>query len=208
MTFPNNKISLAILEVGDVGSGKTSLARRYAENNYDKGYKETIGIDYFCKKVEYNNEKYDVKIWDSAGQERFQNMTKNYIKKAKVVLFCFDLSSNDSFSRATGWLNTIKENRQSSTQIFLVGTKSDLVNEEKVSLITETKEIKEFIKAHNSKFFKTSAKDGEGVTELFTECIKQIHKEKESLYENNQNKNVVLDKELHKKKKKKKKRKC
>lgn len=36
-------------------------------------------------------------IWDTAGQEKFFSLTKNYFKKADGVLVVFDLTDKSSF---------------------------------------------------------------------------------------------------------------
>jgi GTPase SAR1 family protein len=36
-------------------------------------------------------------IWDTAGQEKFFSLTKNYFKKADGVLVVFDLTDKPSF---------------------------------------------------------------------------------------------------------------
>lgn len=38
-----------------------------------------------------------VSIWDTAGQEKFLAITKNYFKKADGVLIIFDLTDKNSF---------------------------------------------------------------------------------------------------------------
>jgi GTPase SAR1 family protein len=40
-------------------------------------------------------------IWDTAGQEKFLSLTKNYFKKADGVLVVFDLTDKVSFDRTS-----------------------------------------------------------------------------------------------------------
>ncbi len=43
--------TLKIVIAGDGASGKTSLCSRYAQDNFGKQYKQTIGLDFFSKRL-------------------------------------------------------------------------------------------------------------------------------------------------------------
>uniref|UniRef100_A0A8C7Y0D2 RAB28, member RAS onco family n=1 Tax=Oryzias sinensis TaxID=183150 RepID=A0A8C7Y0D2_9TELE len=42
---------LKIVVVGDGACGKTSLATRFAQESFGKQYKQTIGLDFFLKRI-------------------------------------------------------------------------------------------------------------------------------------------------------------
>jgi Ras-related protein Rab-28 len=42
---------LKIVLIGDGASGKTSLSTRYSQENFGKQYKQTIGVDFFLKRI-------------------------------------------------------------------------------------------------------------------------------------------------------------
>ncbi|XDV37870.1 hypothetical protein PO909_007442, partial [Leuciscus waleckii] len=42
---------LKIVLLGDGASGKTSLAIRFAQEAFGKQYKQTIGLDFFLKRI-------------------------------------------------------------------------------------------------------------------------------------------------------------
>lgn len=69
------KINLIVL--GDAAIGKTSLLRRLDKRDFVPNHLKTIAVDYIM--LEYHNEEDDkripVKIWDTAGQEKFKNIT-------------------------------------------------------------------------------------------------------------------------------------
>lgn len=44
------------LFVGEIGVGKTSLIKRYVENNFSDTYKSTIGVDFAVKEVNNHND--------------------------------------------------------------------------------------------------------------------------------------------------------
>ena len=45
-----------------------------------------------------------VKIWDTGGQERFNNLVSSYLKTADGIVFVFDLTSQDSFIDLRDWI--------------------------------------------------------------------------------------------------------
>jgi len=49
--------------------------------------------------IRVDNSEVTVCIWDTAGQEKFFSLTKNYFKKADGVLVVFDLTDKNSFDR-------------------------------------------------------------------------------------------------------------
>jgi GTPase SAR1 family protein len=46
-----SKICFKISLLGEGEVGKTSIARRFAEDTFEKGYVPTIGVDYQTKKI-------------------------------------------------------------------------------------------------------------------------------------------------------------
>ena len=43
-----------------------------------------------------------------AGQERFWNITKNYIKGADFLILIYDITDDDSINRLSIWVENIK----------------------------------------------------------------------------------------------------
>ena len=104
--------------LGDAGVGKTSLVKRFVNNDFQKYYIETVGIDYMERLVEIpanaayeatiDNVTYEdtsggdveigvdlvqLQIWDTAGQDRFR---EEKIQPEKN-LFCLNFGG-DSLS--------------------------------------------------------------------------------------------------------------
>jgi small GTP-binding protein len=61
-----------VVVIGPPATGKTSLVRRYTHGTFERGYKQTIGVDFEVKTIPWNNNiTIHVQLWDIAGQERF-----------------------------------------------------------------------------------------------------------------------------------------
>lgn len=67
--------------VGNEGVGKTSLLRRFVKGEMQDGESvvSTLGYDDSLElKVRINGEDFKIKFGDTAGQERYANLTKSY----------------------------------------------------------------------------------------------------------------------------------
>ena len=162
------KYIIKILTLGDTMVGKSSIVLRFSENKFDDNQFATIGIDFKTKYIKIADSSVKVLIWDTAGQEKFQNIAKQYYKGANGVLLIYDIGSRKSFERIDFWLKELKENnRIDELFICLVGNKVDL--EDKRVITTE--EGEKYAKDNNILFFEVSAKTGKGVVELFNKVI-------------------------------------
>lgn len=68
--------------VGNGAVGKTSMIRRYCRGIYTDEYKKTIGVD-FLEKTRYIDslcEDVRMMVWDTAGQEEFDTITRTYYR--------------------------------------------------------------------------------------------------------------------------------
>ena len=78
-----NKIEIKIITLGDSHVGKTSLILKYIEDKFSSIYVSTIGIDLKFKDIILKDgTEAKLTLFDTAGQERFRSIAKNYIKKA------------------------------------------------------------------------------------------------------------------------------
>ena len=164
------KYILKLLTLGESQVGKSSILFRYSDNKFLLTKAATIGIDMKSKIIKSGNEKIKVSIYDTAGQERFRSIIKNYYKGANGVLLVYDITKRDTFKKLDFWLEDLKNNSDDIDNlfIFLVGNKSDLEENREVSL----EEANEFAKSKKLPYMEVSAKSGKNVKELFEKTIK------------------------------------
>ena len=163
------KYIIKILTRGDTEVGKTSIVLRFSDDKFDDNQFATIGIDFKTKYMKMGDSSVKVLIWDTAGQEKFQNIAKQYYKGANGVLLIYDVGNRKSFDRVEFWLKELKENnRIDELFICLVGNKIDLEDKRVIS----TEEGEKYAKNNNINFMEVSAKSGEGITDLFSKAIK------------------------------------
>ena len=161
---------IKILTLGDTEVGKTSIVLRYSDDKFQDSKTATIGIDFKIKIIKKGKEKIKVSIYDTAGQERFQNIVKHYYRGANGVLLVYDITKRKTFEKLNFWINDLKENSDNLENLFvyLIGNKNDLEENREVSY----KEATDFAKEKNFPYIEVSAKTGYNIHKLFDETIK------------------------------------
>ena len=166
-----NEFIYKILLLGDSSVGKTCFLMRYIDNTFQEIHMSTIGLDYKIKNIELEGGKTaKIQIWDTAGQDRFRAITKNYYKGAHGIVLLYDITNQKTFDNVKNWINQIKEEVTDKVCIILVGNKIDA--EEKRVVTTEQGE--KMGQDFGLMFFECSAKTGENITLAFDEIIKKI----------------------------------
>ena len=106
------KYIVKILTLGDSSVGKSSIVLRFSDDDFNDNQFATIGIDFKTKYIKMGDSSVKVLIWDTAGQEKFQNIAKQYYKGANGVLLIYDICCKKSFERVEFWLKELKENNR------------------------------------------------------------------------------------------------
>ena len=170
------KYTFKILTLGESGVGKTCILRRFVENKFLKNHLATIGIDFRAKTIQINGYEVKLKIWDTAGEERFRNITNQYYKGADGIILVFDLTNFDTMNKIRDWYDQIKNNTSSNDiGLVLVANKSDLKRE------VSNEECLNLSKELNIQLYETSALTGEGVNEIFEYITQEIISKKNYL---------------------------
>ena len=157
-----------VLLLGDSDVCKSSLILRYTEETFNSKLVNSIGVDFKMKKKEIDGKIIKIQIWDTAGHERFRSITYSYYRGANAIIIVFDLSDKKSFISITEWLKQIEKHAKENVFKFLVGNKSDLIDERKVTY----EEAKQYADEHDLPYIETSAKEGININELFDTSIK------------------------------------
>ena len=99
-----------ILILGYADTGKTSLIQRYINNEFFELVQSSLGLDFREKKVQISEkEKIVLKLWDTAGSEKFRSIAQNYFTNSDGIILCFDSSDKETFDNLNGWVNYINE---------------------------------------------------------------------------------------------------
>lgn len=112
-----------------------------------------------------------LQIWDTAGQEKFRSVARNYYRGAAGAVLVYDVTNKDSFEELSSWLSDIRAMAPSTICVVLAGSKSDLQNQRQVS----TEEAAEFCsEKHISSAHETSSYTGSNVEECFLSVVSTI----------------------------------
>ncbi len=149
------------------------------------------------EKIKYLNEKKIlIKIWDTAGQEKYAVMAKNYYQRAHGIILTFSLNERNSFINLKNWLSAIKDSTSEEIPLIIIGNKKDLIDQREITI----EEIKDKANELNIEYFETSAKENLYIDEAFEKIIekvfnnnyinmKKLNENAFGLKENNNNKN-------------------
>ena len=199
-----DKYEFKIVTLGDPGVGKTSIFRRFVEDNFDPNQLSTLGINLFTKIIKIKNKELVLKLIDTGGQEKYRAIAASYFRRADVILFVFDLNNSGSFESIQYWLDFFEENN-TGTNIknkFLIGNKNDLeqkVDQDLIDKLTEK---------NNILYMSTSAKTKHQIEQLFEYIGGELCKLLENNTKNNNGKKKSTGKVLSKTNLKKDKKKC
>ncbi|OHT01478.1 Ras-related protein RIC1 [Tritrichomonas foetus] len=161
-----------LLVVGESGVGKTCMLLRFADNKFEENFLSTIGVDFKVKEIMVDDKKVKLQIWDSAGQERFRNITASYYRNCSAIIIVYDITNHDSFDRVQQWVTDVR-GFVPDAPLLLVGNKCDLEEDRKVT-IEEGKGLADKL---GFVFLETSAKTALNIENVFMEMSKTLIKQ-------------------------------
>ena len=168
MSSNEDNIDLNIILLGDSSVGKTSLLKKYIDDQFEEAYMSTIGVDFKEKKISLNELNVSLKIWDSAGQERFKSIAKTFIKNADGIMFVYDITHSETLDNLKSWIRQSEDLTEKYK--IIIGNKGDIGDKRQVS----EDSLKNFCKAQKIKGIEVSAKLGTNVKVAFETLVQLI----------------------------------
>ena len=163
---------IKVITLGNSEVGKSSFIIKYIDNSFTLYYTATLGIDFKQKKIKLKDGR-DVRlrIFDTAGQERYKSVSASFIKKADGVILIYDIGNLESFEAVENWIKSIREIGKDKLPIILVGNKCDLSDDKRMISLKEGQDkANEF----NIPFYETSCKEGINIKEVFEKLVDDI----------------------------------
>ncbi|XP_052817055.1 uncharacterized protein LOC128243360 isoform X2 [Mya arenaria] len=170
---PNYKIILC----GEYGVGKSSLFRRFMNDTFteERGKKSSIGLDQAIQCFSVAGEDVKLTLWDTGGMERMSFIGQSYYRGAHAALLCYSMTNKETFSILSQYILDIVMNAEGA-KIFLCGNFADCESDDRVN---ET-DIENFTRECGnvlSGSYQVSCKDRTGVTEMFRDMARVLHRE-------------------------------
>lgn len=178
--------------LGKEYGGKTSLVYRYLHERFSDSvpYQATIGAAFGAKRVEVAGKPVVMGIWDTAGSERYEAMSRIYYRGARAAIVCYDLTDKSSFDKTKFWVDELQKN-EPGCRIYLCGTKKDLIGPGKGRREVDCHDVSDYANAIQATVFETSSKTGENIHEMFLKIAQDFLRDNE-LASGTRNENVLL----------------
>jgi len=163
-------LKLKVLVLGDSGAGKTAVVRRIIKDAFTESYSATVGVDFSVKVINIGQDfEIRLQLWDLAGQDRFNHLSRLYYREASGGMLVCDESRPNSLTSVHRWKGELDARLQYQVPAALLVNKADLVEFEDEGiadkLIEETCD-----RLKIGSWSRTSAKDGYGVDD----CVKAL----------------------------------
>ena len=168
----SNNLNYKIILLGDQNVGKTAMINKYLTNSFSFYGIQTTGVNVENKELIIDNNKITFKIWDTAGQDRYRNLTAMNIKEANIILLICDITNIESFNSLEYWYNQTKEYIDINEVLYaVIGNKNDLFE----SQIVLEENIEAFAEKINGYFYLSSSIDENSVHNLFKDITEKFY---------------------------------
>ncbi|XP_054726042.1 ras-related protein Rab-23 [Anastrepha obliqua] len=164
------EIAIKVVIVGNGGVGKSSMIQRYCKGIFTKDYKKTIGVDFLERQIEIDGEDVRIMLWDTAGQEEFDAITKAYYRGAQACVLTFSTTDRASFEAIRDWKRKV-ENECNEIPTVIVQNKIDLIEQSVVS----ADEVETLARQLNCRLIRTSVKEDVNVASVFRYLATKCH---------------------------------
>lgn len=155
-----------------------------------------------CYSTDNSHLKIKLQIWDTAGNQRFYSLTKNYYRGANGILLVYDVSDRKTFENIKFWMKTVCDHCTEHVETYLIANKCDTnYNSTLISQVDDVnhqlhrkvsrQEGEALAQQYGIKYIETSAKSNINIENVFLNITKSIKtKMEKQFYQVNQtNKN-------------------
>jgi len=163
-----------------LGKNKSEIKIYSNKNNVDKKtidkMKSSQMKKYLKVKTQTNDDNilYDLRIWDTSGQERFSKLISSYYKNLSAAIIMFDITNIRSFHSVNSWHKQLFENLNEQNKnhfpIVIVGNKSDCKNHRSIDYEDAIKLAEKL----NCLYVETSVKDDVNIKSVFEKIIEKL----------------------------------
>ncbi|MBY0545338.1 MAG: GTP-binding protein [Gammaproteobacteria bacterium] len=184
--FPIHKIVI----LGDTGTGKSSLIKRFVHNIFSMHYSKNKDVN-FAMADRTHSEGWKatpckLRLWDVPGDQLDSINLGIWMKEARAIILCFDLERPKTLTNLEQWLKKCPQ----GLPIILVGTKSDLVDDIQDST---REDARQFGVNNELPYLETSAKNDVHLDALFEAAVEMIPLQKNDNESDNENESDIAN---------------
>ena len=152
-----------VLLLGDEQTGKTQIAEiGLMGKSSTETFQKTIVPSFFLRKFQLNEEEFTIRLWDTAGDERFRSVLLMYFSSADSFLLVYDVSNVNSFNNIDSYFQMINEYKPGQI-IFLV---ANTINEDIPQAVSEM-EGRQKAEEMNANYAEVNCRTRQGFDDLF-----------------------------------------
>jgi len=157
---------------GGGGVGKSALVWRFLRNTFNEKYTRTIE-DTYTHVISCGRNVCTLLINDTSGTHDFPAMRSLSIRRGNAFLLVYSVASRKSFEKINFIYQQMLKERGPLTDvpIYLVGNKTDLVDEKPDMREVASEEGRETSARWGCGFIETSARDNRNVDQLFRRLL-------------------------------------
>lgn len=158
-----------VMLLGEIGVGKSSLARRLVFDKFDFAYKPTIGVDVYRYEVpdSPSRPRMSLIIWDTDGNFGDAIFKHIYMKEAAAAMIVGDLARPET-------LETMAKLAEGFLEAFPGRHAGFIVNKTDIVANADAVPLPALLTRHGVSLTRTSAKTGSNVARAFVETADTI----------------------------------
>jgi small GTP-binding protein len=166
-----------LLVLGDTNVGKTSLLKRFFDDQAPLTTMITLGVDFREKMCLRGEKNVRVQVWDTAGQERFRTITPTMYRGCHGIIIGYDITDKESFANVKYWSEQLQQHANENVQKFLIGNKLDLADKASEAgnmRAVQSEEGSKLASSLGMAFSEASACTGQNVEAAFFEIVDSV----------------------------------
>jgi small GTP-binding protein len=159
--------SINICVIGCKGAGATSIINRYINKEFNNNCKPTRGCNLYNTTITINDDKVILNIWDLSLNKKYTTAFSYFVERSLLYYIVVDISKPVNVEQLKKWIFLFDK----SKKCYIVGNKKD------IKMYNPCNELFDFIKKNNLEYLETSAKNDNGIDDLFNKIPYEINKQ-------------------------------